>query len=87
MARYKLLIEYHGRIANTAGDSFLFEFSSAVEAVRCSIAVQERMAENNRDMPTDRRIEYRIGINVGDVVADGDDLLVPDITTAQRWSY
>ncbi len=79
-----LLIEYHGRIANTAGDSFLFEFSSAVEAVRYSIAVQERMAERNRDMPTDRRIEYRIGINVGDVVADGDDLLGDGVNIAAR---
>ena len=79
-----LLIEYHGRIANTAGDSFLFEFSSAVEAVRYSIAVQERMADRNRDMPTDRRIEYRIGINVGDVVADGDDLLGDGVNIAAR---
>ena len=79
-----LLMEYHGRIANTAGDSFLFEFSSAVEAVRYSIAVQERMAERNRDMPTDRRIEYRIGINVGDVVADGDDLLGDGVNITAR---
>ena len=79
-----LLIEYHGRIANTAGDSFLFEFSSAVEAVRYSIAVQEGMAERNLDMPTDRRIEYRIGINVGDVVADGDDLLGDGVNIAAR---
>ncbi len=70
-----LLAEHHGRIANTAGDSFLFEFQSAVEAVRCSVAVQDGIADRNRDIPTDRRIEYRIGINVGDVVADGDDLL------------
>ena len=79
-----LLIEYHGRIANTAGDSFLFEFSSAVEAVRYSIAVQERMAERNRDMAADRRIEFRIGINVGDVVADGDDLLGDGVNIAAR---
>ena len=63
-----LLAEYHGRIANTAGDSFLLEFPSAVEAVRCSIAVQDGMAERNHDIAADRRIEYRIGINVGDVV-------------------
>jgi len=79
-----LLSEYHGRIANTAGDSFLFEFPSAVEAVRCSIAVQDGMAERNQNIPAERRIEYRIGINVGDVVADGDDLLGDGVNIAAR---
>jgi adenylate cyclase len=79
-----LLAEHHGRIANTAGDSFLFEFPSAVEAVRCSVAVQEGMAERNRDIPGERRIEYRIGINVGDVVAQGDDLLGDGVNIAAR---
>lgn len=79
-----LLIEHHGRIANTAGDSFLFEFPSAVEAVRCSMAVQDGITERNRNIPSDQRIEYRIGINVGDVVADGDDLLGDGVNIAAR---
>ncbi len=79
-----LLAEHHGRIANTAGDSFLLEFPSAVEAVRCSIAVQEGMADRNQDVAADQRIEYRIGINVGDVVADGDDLLGDGVNIAAR---
>ncbi len=79
-----LLAEHQGRIANTAGDSFLFEFSSAVEAVRCSIAVQEGMASRNSRVPKDRRIEFRVGINVGDVVADGDDLLGDGVNIAAR---
>ncbi len=79
-----LLSKYHGRIANTAGDSFLVEFSSAVEAVRCSMAVQEGMVGRNRGIPADRRIEYRIGVNVGDVVADGDDLLGDGVNIAAR---
>ena len=79
-----LLSEHHGGIANTAGDSFLLEFPSAVEAVRCSVAVQDGMAERNRDIAADRRIEYRIGINVGDVVADGDDLLGDGVNVAAR---
>jgi len=79
-----LLAEHHGRIANTAGDSFLLEFPSAVEAVRCSAAIQEGMAERNREIPADRRIEYRIGINVGDVVVDGDDLLGDGVNIAAR---
>ena len=56
-----VVAEHGGRIANTAGDSFLLEFPSAVEAVRCSIAVQDGMVERNRDIPATRRIEYRIG--------------------------
>ncbi len=79
-----LLAEHHGRIANTAGDSYLFEFPSAVEAVRCSMAVQDGIAKRNRDIPTDRRIEYRIGINVGDVMAEGDDLLGDGVNVAAR---
>ena len=61
-----LLAEHNGRIANTAGDSFLIEFPSAVEAVRCSRALQDGVAERNRNIAADRRIEFRIGINVGD---------------------
>ena len=64
-----LLTEYHGRVANTAGDSFLLEFPSVVDAVRCSIAVQDGMAERNHAIPSDRQIRFRIGINLGDVVA------------------
>lgn len=79
-----LLAEYHGRIANTAGDSFLFEFSSTVEAVRCAMAVQEGMAKRNGDIPVDRRIEYRIGINLGDVISDGEDLLGDGVNVAAR---
>jgi len=79
-----LLADHQGRIANTAGDSFLLEFQSAVEAVRCSMAMQDGMAKRNRNIPADRRIEYRIGINVGDVVADGNDLLGDGVNIAAR---
>ncbi len=79
-----LLDEHHGRVANTAGDSFLFEFPSAVEAVRCAIAVQDGMARRNEVVPADRRIEYRIGINVGDVLAEGHDLLGDGVNVAAR---
>ncbi|MBT3369924.1 MAG: tetratricopeptide repeat protein [Rhodospirillaceae bacterium] len=79
-----LLAEHHGRIANTAGDSFLFEFPSAVEAVRCSMAVQDGMAERNQNIAAERRIEYRIGVNVDDVMTDGDDLLGDGVNIAAR---
>jgi adenylate cyclase len=79
-----LLLEHHGRIANTAGDSFLLEFPSTVEAVRYAVAVQEGMVIRNEGTPENRRITYRIGINVGDVVADGEDLLGDGVNIAAR---
>jgi TolB-like protein/Flp pilus assembly protein TadD len=79
-----LLSEHNGRIANTAGDSFLFEFPSAVEAVRCSMALQNGMTERNQEIASERRIQFRIGINVGDVVADGNDLLGDGVNIAAR---
>lgn len=78
------LEEYNGRVANTAGDSFLFEFPSVVEAVRCSIAVQDGMVERNQGIASDQKIRFRIGINLGDVVADGDDLLGDGVKIAAR---
>lgn len=79
-----LIDQYGGRIANTAGDSLLLEFPSAVQAVRCAVAIQDGLAERNTDVPQDRRIELRIGINVGDVVAEGDDLLGDGVNIAAR---
>lgn len=79
-----LLDEYAGRIANTAGDSLLLEFASAVDAVRWAMAAQQGLRERNRDIPEVRRIRFRIGINVGDVVADGPDLLGDGVNIAAR---
>jgi TolB-like protein len=79
-----LTAEHGGRIANTAGDSLLLEFSSAVDAVRYAIAFQEGMAERNADIGDDRRIVFRVGINVGDVVAEGIDLLGDGVNIAAR---
>ncbi len=79
-----LIIRHGGRIANTAGDSLLIEFPSAVEAMRCMVAMQAGMAERNADTPEDRQILYRIGINVGDVIPDGDDLLGDGVNIAAR---
>lgn len=76
--------QYDGRIANTAGDSLLLEFPSAVGAVRCALAIQEGMAQRNKDIQPDRQINFRIGINIGDVVAEGDDLLGDGVNVAAR---
>lgn len=79
-----LLADHAGRIANTAGDSLLIEFPSAVAAVRFAIAMQEGMAARNETVPAEQRIEFRIGINVGDVVTEGDDLLGHGVNVAAR---
>ena len=79
-----LLEQYNGRLANTAGDSLLIEFPSAVEAVRCALELQEGMKNRNASISEELRIEYRIGINVGDVVAEGNDLLGDGVNVAAR---
>jgi class 3 adenylate cyclase len=79
-----LIDEHGGRIANTAGDSLLLEFPSAVDAVRCAIAFQEGMANRNDGVDADVQICFRIGINVGDVIAEGDDLLGDGVNIAAR---
>ena len=63
-----------GRLVGTAGDSRLVEFPSAVAAVQCAVAIQQAMVEHNADLAEDRQIRLRIGINLGDVVVDGDDI-------------
>lgn len=78
------LAQHHGRIANTAGDSFLIEFASAVDAVRASLDIQSDVARMNADVAEDRQLQFRIGINVGDVVAQGDDLLGDGVNVAAR---
>jgi len=80
----QLIDERGGRIANTAGDSLLLEFPSAVNAVRCALSFQIGMSERNRNVETDRQIRFRIGINVGDVIAEGGDLLGDGVNVAAR---
>lgn len=79
-----LLVTYGGRIANTAGDSFLIEFASAVNALRFAIDVQNAIAARNLDIDAERRLVFRIGINVGDVMNQGDDLLGDGVNVAAR---
>lgn len=63
-----LIESYGGRIANTAGDSIVAEFSSSVEAVRCAVEIQEAISTRNLTVPTNSQIRFRIGVNVGDVI-------------------
>ena len=80
----RLIAEHGGRIANTAGDSVLAEFPSAVDAVQCAIAVQEALAQANQDIPEERRLQFRIGVHVGDVMVRGGDLLGDGVNIAAR---
>src|SRR5216683_4918934 len=68
------IVEHHGRIVKTTGDGLLVEFASVVDAVRCAVAVQHGMTERNVAVPVDRRIEFRVGINLGDIIIDDGDI-------------
>jgi adenylate cyclase len=76
---------HHGRIVKPTGDGSVVEFRSVVDAVRCAIEVQEGLIERNAGVPDDRRIEFRVGIHVGDVVEENDgDLMGDGVNTAAR---
>jgi TolB-like protein/class 3 adenylate cyclase len=76
--------EHHGRIVKTTGDGLLVEFASVVDAVRCAVEVQQAMAERDTGFGADSRIELRIGINLGDVIVEGDDLYGDGVNIAAR---
>jgi adenylate cyclase len=78
-------IEKHqGRIVKTTGDGMLAEFASVVDALRCAIEIQRGMVTCNADVPQDRRIEFRVGINVGDIIIDGGDIYGDGVNVAAR---
>jgi class 3 adenylate cyclase len=70
-----LVAKHGGRIVKTTGDGVLLEFPSVVDAVECAVAVQAVMAERNEGVPAERRMLFRIGINLGDILIEGDDIL------------
>ena len=73
-----------GRIVKTTGDGLLMEFPSVVAAVECAIAIQKLMTERNAETPEDKRILYRVGINLGDVLVEGDDIVGDGVNIAAR---
>src|SRR6266567_3058140 len=79
-----LLRAHRGRIFNTAGDAILAEFPSAVEAVRCATEIQTALRTRNDHLPVEQRMWFRIGINLGDVIVQGDDLLGDGVNVAAR---
>ena len=76
--------QYHGRIVGSAGDSLLVEFASAVNAVQCAVEVQEELAGRSADLPEDERMTFRIGINLGDVIPEGDTIHGDGVNIAAR---
>ena len=78
------ITEHRGRIVKTTGDGALVEFVSVVDAVRCAVDIQRGMSQRNTDVPADRRIQFRIGINVGDIIIDGDDIFGDGVNVAAR---
>src|SRR6202007_1342946 len=76
--------EHRGRIVKNTGDGFLAEFASVVDAVRCAVEVQRGMIDREPEMPDDRRIRLRIGINLGDVIAEEDDIFGDGVNVAAR---
>ena len=79
------LVEAHaGRLVGQAGDGLLYEFPSVVEAVTCSMEVQAAMAGRNQDVPDDKKMLYRVGINLGDVLVEGDDIFGDGVNVAAR---
>src|SRR6202022_3236119 len=78
------IAEHHGRIVKTTGDGLLAEFASVVDAVRCAAEVQRGMLDREPEVADERRIRWRIGVNLGDVIADGDDIFGDGVNVAAR---
>ena|SRR5688572_32367233 len=78
------IAEHSGRIVKTTGDGALIEFGSAVDAMRCAMEIQRAMGERNAHVPDDRRIEFRIGINVGDIIVEEGDIYGDGVNIAAR---
>jgi adenylate cyclase len=75
---------HRGRIVKTTGDGMLIEFPSAVDALRCAVGVQESMAKQDVDVPVERRLQFRVGINLGDVIVENDDIFGDGVNVAAR---
>ncbi|MBM3567897.1 MAG: adenylate/guanylate cyclase domain-containing protein [Alphaproteobacteria bacterium] len=78
------IAKYKGRIIKTTGDGMLIEFASVVEALECAAEIQRAMATRNADQPADRRIDFRIGVNVGDIIVEDDDIFGDGVNVAAR---
>src|SRR6201993_1048298 len=80
----RLIASHRGRIFTTAGDSLVADFASAVDAVECAVAVQDAIAKENSDRPAGEQMRFRIGIHVGDIIVQGDNLFGDAVNIAAR---
>src|SRR6516162_5508988 len=80
----RLIASHRGRIFNTAGDSLVADFASAVDAVQCAVEVQEALAKENADRPAGEQMRFRIGVHVGDILVQGDSLFGDTVNIAAR---
>src|SRR4029079_17613752 len=78
------IADHHGTIVKLMGDGALVEFASVVDAVKCALAIQKGMAERNAKVPDERRIDFRIGVHLGDVIVEGDDIYGDGVNIAAR---
>lgn len=78
------IAEYRGRVVKTTGDGILLEYASVTDAVQCSVDIQEAMAQRNASVPEDRRIQFRFGINLGEIIIEGDDIYGNGVNVAAR---
>ncbi|MGE0242263.1 MAG: adenylate/guanylate cyclase domain-containing protein, partial [Parvibaculaceae bacterium] len=78
------IARHRGRVVNTAGDSILADFPSVVKAVECAVAIQRGIAERNAALPKDRQMWFRVGVNLGDVMVDNDDLFGDGVNVSAR---
>jgi adenylate cyclase len=79
-----LIEQHHGRFVNSAGDSVLAEFASVVNAVQCAVEIQSTLKTENAKIPPDRRMEFRVGVNSGDVIVDGEQIYGDGVNVAAR---
>ena len=84
LAMRGLIADHHGRVVNTWGDAVIAEFASPVEAVRAAVEIQRELATRNHDVAKGHRMRFRIGINLGDVMVEGDDLYGEGVNVAAR---
>ena len=78
------IAEHHGRTVKNTGDGLLAEFGSVVDAVRCAVEVQREMADRNASIPAERQIRFRVGVNLGDIIIENDDIYGDGVNLAAR---
>jgi adenylate cyclase len=83
-AMVNLIQQHHGRVVDAPGDNLLAEFASVVDAVQCAVDIQKELKVRNAELPENRRMEFRIGVNLGDVIEDGEQILGDGVNIAAR---